>query len=275
VVYEIKEGVSNPKILGLPLIEARIKLWWGVVKKEFMNVNPIGLLKALSGMDLPKLKIVTVDIHNDELPAKKFEQMGFEFINADPTPETAKATLDILDRKELVNKTWFVIASDEGAIPRTDRFAMEMFIASEKKEIYVGNMIKTRLVAGKVKEVKMGKIEKWTKNNGEIIREELSEEEKNELFKEEVVVIQSDDMVDTGTSNGDDASFLRGKIKDVCFSVTVATHPVFSKGTKILDDIDSDAYVFTNTLIHNSLSKRDNVVIVDASPAIARALNFE
>ena len=274
LVYEIKEGVSNPKILGLPLIEARLKLWWGVVKNEFMSVNPLGLLKALGGMDLPKLKIATVDIHNDELPAKKFEQMGIEFINADPTPETARATLDILEKNGLMDKKLLIEASDKGAIPRTERYAIEILKQSGKNEIYVGNMDKTRLVAGKVEEVKIGKIEKWTIKDGEITREELSKKEISDLFEEEIVLAKSDDMVDTGGTNKKDEAFLRSKIKNVCFSVTIATHPVFSKGADILDDIGSDAYIFTNTLIHNGLSKREDVTIVDASPSIARALNF-
>ncbi len=273
MLFEVLETISDPKIIALPLIDA-----WQCLEEDLIRdarkkgelteeiMNEIGLM-------MPDLKVVTVDIHNDVLPARKFTEKGIEFINADPTPETAQAAWIKIKEQGLEDKTQVIMASDEGAIPRTDNFAVEFFNASGKDVIYVGNLIKTRLVAGNIDNIEMGKLERWSVVDGEIIKEELFENEISNLFKKETVLTKSDDMIDTGGTNIIDEEFLRERM-NIIYSLTVASHPVFSKGSDIIDYIGSDVYLTTNTLLHNGLSGREDVTIVDASPAIARALEF-
>lgn len=314
LVYEVLEMLSSPKIPSLSLLNARERVWVDKVGSKYgVEISPKGTVQTLLDTDITKVKqlqdgvkkgeiltpddllkiqVITVDIHNEDLPRRKFEEMGIEFINADPTPELAHASIDIIKKNNMMNEAWLGMASDKGAIKRNERFVKEMLIQSEKREIFIGFMNKTRKMAGIVDKVEMGEIEKWTIVNDELVKEVLSKSEKKDLFDKGVVLIKNDDMIDTGGTNRKDEKYLRDKMK-VLLSITVATHPVFSwKGLdirsfwerlktfsfsrfSILDKIGSDAYIFTNTLIFNGLSKRKDVTIVDSSPALARASGFE
>lgn len=108
LVYEVMEMISNPKMIGFALMDVIEK-----VKRELVSRQLYAYF--------PKIRFMSVDIHNDDLPRQTFQEMGFEFVSVDPSLELAGQVLDELTHRGLDGKRLRVVACDKGAVPRTLR----------------------------------------------------------------------------------------------------------------------------------------------------------
>ena len=94
---------------------------------------------------------------------------------------------------------------------------------------------------------------------------------RKELYKE-FVLIYSDDMIDTGGTAKKDLKLLAGKFPNARFKVFTATHPVLSKGTGVLDEIEVDKFLLGNTLNVKEVWEHPKAVKLDMAPAIFEEL---
>ena len=138
------------------------------------------------------------------------------------------------------------------------------------KELEVVYFIKRRKQAGIVDSVELDKVALWSFEKGKLNKIKLPSKKKKSIDK--CVVIYSDDMIDTGGTAGKDIEFLKTYYPATKLNVFVATHPVFSKGLRVLDMIGADLYLLGNTLSPYGLRSHWKVRLVDISSSITDAL---
>ncbi len=233
-----------------------------------------GLEEKNSGGKMPWVRFATVDVHNPEAVAAEFAEEGFELINILPGRELARAVWRNLQEKDLDGLPVRVVICDEGAIPRGEYFAgclLEAMLVS-RASVDVVYLDKTRITAGLVEEARILRVATWRVENGELVCEERGAED---VFEEECVVVETDDMLDGGTTAKTDTRLVRKVHRKVRWLVFVGTHPVSSKGVGVLDGLGIDQFVFGNTLNVSGLKEKKNVEIVDVSPAVIRALGLD
>ena len=250
VGFEVMEAAFNAKLLSLPAKDLLLKL-----DKETGKT--------------PKIRFLSVDIHNSEYPAKVFKEEGFEFISIDSTPEMTKAAAEIIKAKKLGSAIIRVVACDKGAVPRSESLAKGLLnCLGTGKKLEIVYFDKKRIQAGMVASLKLERIEKWTKGKARLEKQEIKIPTRPVVQK--TVLVYMDDMIDTGGTAEKDIRFLETIYPNALLKIFIATHPVLSKGLGALKRVGAVVYLLGNTLNVPGLNKIKGVQVVDLAPAIYR-----
>jgi hypothetical protein len=263
--YEVRVVIHRPKILTLMVkdIEKCLRENPRVEIRKHVLVMRDGLLI------FPHVSFSTVDIHNAELPAKKIPE-EFEFKSISPAKEQAEECLKILIDKKKEKFPCRVISCDEGSDERTNSFARELLKIKEGK-LHIICIDKERSEAGKLKKVEVGGVfECEIDGDGNLVKREIDKD--NIDLREECNLIYIDDMIDSGGTASGEIKLLKRLFEKTKRIIFIASHPVFSKGIKVIDKIGADDYIIGNSLSSKGLEKRKNVRVIDFAPAIAREL---
>jgi len=257
VGYEVLEAKFNAKLLGI------------LLRDILKNLGTEGV------STLPTVVFYSVDIHNEQEPKNSFNEEGYDFINVNPGQQISEEIICLLQEKNLETLPIKLVASDNGAVGRTEQLASKLLsdllrlgVNATLDIIYVN---KDRKQAGSVNKAEIAGVVRWSLNSDHSISKvpiNLSEYNTDE----KCCNITLDDMLDTGGTAAIDQSLIRRLFSQIEHSIFVATHAVLSKGTDCLDKIGVDSFIFTNTLKPDSLLKRGDVRIVDVSPAIWQAI---
>jgi len=253
--YEVLEAKVNARFLALVLNDIYRRL------------------RDSGAQDLPRARFISVDIHNLDYPPSVFEKYGFEFVNANPAPELAGAVCCEVKNGGLGALPMKVLSLDKGAIPRTEKIVEALLLDPQNGTSYIDMVYieNIRLVAGRVKEARVVKVEMWfCAENGEIKIKNLEMLGQDGAFNEECVVVFSDDMLDTGGTARENEEIAERLYPGARLKIFTATHAVLSKGKRALDRVGADVYIFGNTLKVQLEDPR--VKIVDVAPAIKRAI---
>lgn len=251
VGFEIMEAGFNARLIAIPAKDILEKL------KE-------------DGVKPPKIKFYTVDIHNTDEPNETFSEEGFEFHSIDSSSELSLGILNILKRKRLQKVPLKLIACDKGAVPRTERLAHNLLLLDGIGSLQILYLEKKRATAGVVKNAEISKVEEWSISEKNVQRKEVNVPKKANF--RHVVLVYSDDMIDTGGTAEKDLSFVSNFFPNASLKIFAATHPVFSKGFGALKRIGADYYCLGNTLYWEGLGEISGVEIVDMSPALYKAI---
>jgi phosphoribosylpyrophosphate synthetase len=225
-------------------------------------------------VDLPEMKFYSVDIHNDELPAKTFKKWGYEFVSISPAPELADAATDYLEKKEWHKQRLRFVACDHGSVKRTE-VMVEAFKDKylekygELPEIEIVYMDKKRK-KGRVEEVSIEKIVNWKFVDGVWEKQKCDLENFNR--DKDGITILVDDMVDTCGTASEDITLMRVASPKENGWLFIGTHAVLSKGVRSLDKLNVDQIFITNTLNPEGLDHRGDLTVVDVSKSIVRTI---
>lgn len=259
---EVREATFNPHTLALVMDEVRT-----IHRRDYQK-------------DL-KIRFASVDIHHDQSFRDAFEAMEFEFMNIDSAKVLARGVLKhVLDkRKELgdVELTHRFIACDQGAVQRTQNLVREVLRLAKEAGLVLGPVelvyLRKNRIGGKVERVWVNKVESCELREDEELRLSLvSKPILSRPIEGATFAHFSDDMLDTGSTLKNDTKKIQRYYPGVLASDLAATHAVLSKGPGVLDSIGIDRYIFTNTLAPDGLTQRDDIEIVDVSPAIVEVL---
>ncbi|MCH7951506.1 hypothetical protein IH980_02110 [Patescibacteria group bacterium] len=257
VGYEVLEAIVNPKIPAL-------------LTKDFLYQ-----LRQELGDEVPPVRFITVDVHNEEYPRRVFQEEGFEFVSADPTPELAHAAYQELEERGCLHLPLKVIACDKGAIPRTENMARALLFHPKNtlKSVDVIYIDKTRLAAGIIEEAEVVNVERWGfAPAGSVERRLLPVPPVDHPSSEACALLLLDDIFDTGETAAGDMQLAQKHYPNACMKIVAVPNPVLSKGVKALDRVGADVYLFGNTLKQEELLTRADVHTVDMAPAIARVI---
>lgn len=276
MTYEVLEMIAGPKALALPLQDIVRSLRWDLLKSELASINPLGVLRYLAGLGLPDLRVVTVDIHNDELPARVYRKHGIEFVSASPAIEFANAVYTQIETQHLLDVPVKVIVCDEGAIGRSEGVALHL-LHHPKNHLETVDLVyvdKTRIRAGEVSSAHVSRVFRWTKEaDGSVAKTEMETPSTDNPSNEGCVVVFSDDMADTCGTATRDVALIKRYFSNIYRSMFIFTHPVLSRGIHVLDTVGVNIFLIGNTLRKpDELWNRDDVVMVDMAPAILRAI---
>ena len=254
--YEILEAIFNAKVLSLTTGDVIRK-----IRKDTKKV--------------PKVKFFSIDIHSRDYPAEVFGKSGFPFISINPSFVFADEIHKLLDNKKLLHLPIRVVSCDRGAELRTEALAERLINHPENSinEVDIIYIEKKRITAGVTTEAKICKISRWSLGKkGRVDKKTVMKmNSRKELYKE-FVLIYSDDMIDTGGTAKKDLKLLAGKFPNARFKVFTATHPVLSKGTGVLDEIEVDKFLLGNTLNVKEVWEHPKAVKLDMAPAIFEEL---
>ena len=267
--YEALETVYNPKLLtntindiGKSIVEHNIYTIYDHVRS---------LRPALA---FPPVSFLSVDIHNANLPARKFLEAGYPFISASPAKEQAEKTIEVLSKTSYGNLPKRIISCDEGSYSRTDNYVHELLkhYGGAVEVIYIE---KQRPRAGEVTGCNIKSVVSCHLNpQYNLIKEEkmINESEATE----EYVLIYVDDMIDTGGTAAKDITLLKKAFSGTKYIVFVATHPIFSQGVReALDKIGADMYIVGDSLSPKRFADEEKIRVVELAPSIARAIGFQ
>lgn len=258
---EVLEAAVNPRILAILMRDILDE-----VRREF-------------GISF-KVSFFSVDLHHVESFKRVFEENGFEFVNVDPSEELAEGLLVVTQEQhagvgeELVERFF---SCDGGAEGRTNNLVGAYMRLADKKGVMLGPVevvyLCKRRVAGVVKRVWIDRVEGWKlATDGRIIKTRIEKPSHNNPWNDSYRAHFSDDMGDTCGTLGQDILRAREYYPGMVWSDAALTHAVLSKGPGVLDVVDLDYFVFTNTLKPDGLLGREDVLVVDVAPAIYRAL---
>ena len=171
-----------------------------------------------------------------------------------------------------------VVACDKGAIERAEGIALQL-LNHPKNSLHQVELLyidKFRKQAGAVEKVTLSRRVQWKKQSDGLIKvTEMMIPSTEAPDDEEYVVILTDDMADSCLTAKKDTTLVRKCFPKAVRSIFAFTHPVLSQGVKPLDDVSVDLFIFGNTLRKGlELTARDDVVMVDLSPSILRAIGF-
>ena len=126
------------------------------------------------------------------------------------------------------------------AVPRTQRLSKKILSIGGRafeglQIIYIG---KKRVAVGKVTSAEIEKIETFVKKDGKIIVKPAKFSGRPSF--QNVTLVFSDDMVDTGGSAEKDVVFISKHFPNASLKIFVASHPVFSKGFGAMKRIGAD-----------------------------------
>jgi phosphoribosylpyrophosphate synthetase len=219
------------------------------------------------GVKPPSTRIVTVDIHNDESIRQAVEDVGFEFVNANPMKELSRGVSEVLIDAKADHLPIVVVSCDAGSIERSKRMVYGLFDVFPDKDFIDLALITKLRTNGEVGSVLLKSVKRFYKNGNE-------EEMQIDNFDVECNVIETDDMLDSGGTAGKDGVLLRKTFTNIRNLIFVAPHLVASNGVQsALDKVGADYYVFGNTLNHDvDELNQPNLKIVDVAPSILRAI---
>ncbi len=226
-----------------------------------------------SDLVFPNVTFLTVDIHNSELPKRKFVEAGYEFISASPAEIQAEKTIEVLSEMGLQNLPKRIISCDTGSCERTDNYVHEMLIkiGGSIEEVYLK---KHRTTAGKVDGCEIEAVLSSSLNSkGELVKEkrEITSEETTEPC----VLIYEDDMIDTGGTAIEDTAVGKTCFMGAKCTLFVATHPIFSNGGgEVLNKIGADAYILGDSLSTKRFEGERKIRIAGLAPSLAKAMGF-
>jgi len=252
--YEVMEAGFNAQMLSL-ITEDILKR----LKNEIKN--------------LPIVRFSSIDIHNDEYPKNTFNEVGLEFFSINSSSVLAKGLVTVVVEKK-IKAPLKLVACDKGAIPRTQKLASNILFAEKSiySSIQLIYMEKKRISAGMVTDTTISKIEEWKKIDTTIKVRKVKIHPKP-VFRS-VVIVYSDDMIDTGGTAEKDLKFISNFYPNCILKIFVATHPVLSKGFSAIKRIGADVYILGNTLNWDGLSDIKGVEIVDFAEEIYNFINL-
>lgn len=223
-------------------------------------------------LKFPHVDFSTIDIHNNNLPGKKFRERRYGFKSLSPAPEFASKCLSVLEETPFARLPKKIVVCDEGSICRTEKLAEEILRQGEC-EIEIVYIDKTRIRAGEVANSSIARVATWRKNEEGIIVKQ-NHEGTNLDASEACVLIFNDDMIDTGGTAGKDIKLVKSFLTNAKFTVFIATHPIFSQGIgEALSKMAGvDVFMVGNTLSNSRFAGYKNIVYVDLGLAIARSL---
>lgn len=267
VGYEVLMGIYHAKNMINTLED---------IKESLDGPHKYGIYRHVrhmrKGLRFPHVSYSTVDIHNNELPRKKFREKRIKFTSLSPAPEMAKECVNVLSETSFSKLPKRFIACDRGSIERTEKLAQEVLMHGEK-EVEIVYINKTRISAGEVADAKVGKVVLWKLNKkGEIVKRELKPKEIK--LKRKCVLIFSDDMIDTGGTAGTDIKLVKRIFTNSQYTMFIATHPIFSKGVgEALSKMAGvDTFIVGNTLSNERFKVYKNIRYVNLAPTIARSV---
>lgn len=246
-------------------------------------INSLKKHHHLKNQDIPPVRFVSIDIHNQDQPGSTFIRRHFEFASASPAQEFANAVYQELTDKQLLHLPVKVVACDEGAIPRTEEMAQELLHHPQNHLRFLDVVFikKIRTVAGKVDKAWIDKVEHWTLNlNGSIGKSLLSIPSPEDPSPEECVTLLTDDMLDTCGTASDDTNLVHVHYSRTRYTIFAATHPVLSQGPENLNKIAADLILTGDTLFTDFIfdpeinlnSPNSQVRIVNFAPTLASTL---
>jgi hypothetical protein len=230
------------------------------------------VLSMRSKLVFPPVDYSTVDIHNGELPGKKFIEANRKFESLSPALELASECMHVISETPFSKLPKRFIACDEGSRGRTEELAEEI-LRQGKKEVEIVYIDKTRIRAGEVADSKVAKIVVWKLNKkGEIVKEELKKEDMK--FKRQCILIYVDDMIDTGKTAAIDDKSVKSIFTNSKYTIFIATHPIFSHdvGEALSRMAGIDTFIVGDTLSNSRFKTYQNIKYVDFGPTIARSL---
>ncbi|MFH1971034.1 MAG: hypothetical protein ABIJ05_01470 [Patescibacteria group bacterium] len=266
--YEILETIYNSKLLTNTIDDIRKSIVCHDIYPIYNHVKSLN-----PKLIFPPVSFVSVDIHNAVLPARKFNEAGYEFVSASPAKEHAEKTLEVLSETGYGNLPKRIISCDEGSISRTDNYVHEL-LTLNGGEVEIIYLEKRRVRAGEVGESHIKRVVLCHLNSdGDVIEEEKAIIESKS--SETCVLIYVDDMVDTGGTAGLDIRLLRDFFPETKYIIFVTTHPVLSQGVKeAINKIGADMYIVGDSLSTKRFSGEKKIRVAGLAPSIARAIGF-
>lgn len=266
--YEVLETIYNAKLLTNTIDDIQKSIVKHDIYPIYQHVRSLR-----TDLTFPQVSFLSVDIHNADLPARKFLEAGYQFVSASPAKEQAEKTREGLLEVGYENLPKKIISCDEGSCSRTDNYVHELL------RLYGGNleviyMEKRRVRAGEVAECHIKSVVSCHLNSqGALVKEEKVTNESEAA--EECLLIYVDDMIDTGGTAGKDIILLRKSFAGTKYIVFVATHPIFSQGVgEAVDKIGADMYLVGDSLGPKRFVGEEKIRVVGLAPSIARALGF-
>jgi phosphoribosylpyrophosphate synthetase len=265
--FEILETIYNSKLLTRTVDDIRKSIVDHDIYPRHEHI-----LAFKKRMVFPEVKFLTVDIHNDVLPARKFAEAKYPFISVSAAKEQAKIVSQALTEKNYRDLPKNIVACDIGSSTRTEDFAREI-LSLEGGDLNIIYLKKMRGRNGKIISCRIDKIETCRLDDDNNLAKSPG---KIEGFgrKQKCACIYIDDMVDTGGTAGSDIVTVKKYLPNSKYIVFVATHPIFSKGIEeALRKIGADLYLVGNTLNTKGLRSNNKIKVVDVAPSIIRALS--
>jgi phosphoribosylpyrophosphate synthetase len=226
------------------------------------------------GIIIPKVRFMSIDLHSTELAEREFGKKGFELVNINPARELARTSCDYLMHYGLDQYARVIVASDDGAGPRTESYAIETCRLNNYRDrgVMVVYINKVRTKAGIVDSAKVIGAKIFKLEGEEIKCREVASPSGGRPIEAEVVLETCDDMLDGGNTTRTDFSVIRPLFSRQVFSMATATHPVFSSGVEIVDKLGVNLVVVGNTMNVPGLRNHPKILVADLAPAIAKKI---
>jgi len=233
----------------------------------------ISALRKKLGGKSPEFRVLTVDIHNEQLPGDVFKEHGVEFESVCPMREFAHAAIQEVNEQGFGGMPVRVVASDHGALARTKRFA-SWFLRNPECSVNTLEIVeisKARSRAGEVERAEVNNISIVSLGRkGEV---KIESNGMGSKIEGSYVRVPVDDMVDGGGTSEKEDRYLNEIYPEAAFKIFVATHPVMSLGPDVVvSRTGADVVIVGNTLMPEGISRNDKVRVVDVSGPIVEAL---
>jgi phosphoribosylpyrophosphate synthetase len=265
--YEVLQAIYDPKTLANNIRDIEECIF----DEHHKTAKVYPHVLALRGQPkFPKVRFLSVDIHNNELPRRKFTEAGFTFTSASPAQEQAEELTEILEKKKLTELPLYLVCCDKGSRKRTSSIARELLKLEKLKKIRILFMNKSRVRAGEVENCQLETVVECWLENGEIKARSLKLADGDR--KKGCIIASIDDMIDTGGTAEKDRKTVEGIFTNIVSSFFLATHAVCSRGVHgSLNKIGADHYLIGNSLNPEGLDD-PRVQMVNLAAAIARNL---
>jgi phosphoribosylpyrophosphate synthetase len=266
--FEILETIYDAKLLINTLDDIRKSITTHEIYKIYKHV-----LSSRGNLTFPsEILIATADIHNQILPARKFnDETNYRFVSILASKEQAEKTLEALSETKYKNLPKRIVACDAGSIERTENYATQL-LKLNGGEVEIVYIEKQRIRAGEVAGCFIKRIVSChLDKNANLVKTPVSEGG----MKKECVIIYVDDMIDTGGTAARDISEVRHLFPHSKYVIFVATHPIFSAGVKeAIGKIGADRYILGDSLSTKRFKGIKNIMVAGLAPSIARGLNL-
>lgn len=227
------------------------------------------LREELPLSDVPKVRFFSIDIHGSSFPQRIFESDGLEFQSICPMSAFAEAVKQEMVDQKMENLPLMVVASDNGATVRAERFAEEMSKINDHSEILMVYFDKKRSQAGEIGKLAVARLAHWSVRGKEITKTDITDAKK---VGEKFIRIIPDDMLDTGGTAEKDSELLDQIMPTSALKIFVATHPVLSRGSLAVDRTKADVVLVGNTLNPPHLKSHSKVRVINLARSIVKQL---
>lgn len=265
--YEVLQAIYDSKNLANNILDIEECIYDEHHKK--IALYPHVLASRGEKAKFPKVRFLSVDIHNEELPCRKFTEAGFTFTSASPAQEQAEEFTKVLEKRKLLDLPLYTVCCDGGSRRRTSNFVRETLKLGKVEKVRILFMDKLRIRDGEVEGSKVGAVVECWLENGRVRSKRLHlrpEDKENEC-----VIAYIDDMIDTGGTAESNISTVKSILKPK-YSFFLATHAICSRGVEgALNRIGTNSFLIGNSLNPEGMDD-PRIKIVNLAPAIARNL---